>query len=213
MQVHAAPPTRLGVISRCCSANPPAEAIPATVQHCAVRLGSAPRHCATHSRTAGMPHPRKRTAEPSKGDRRLFCARTGPCRDVVRVRAVTISPVQPSQPLQRHPRRCGKTQRQDIAMPTVVPCAASRQWHPRISMRAATERATPMPPPSKPLLDGYRARHDVPPEAGFARMVVYSVALYATPPHVDKTVWHACKLPSSWPIKGGAVPWPRGDDG
>jgi hypothetical protein len=34
--------TRLGIISRCCSANPPGEAIPATVRHCAVRPVSAP---------------------------------------------------------------------------------------------------------------------------------------------------------------------------
>jgi hypothetical protein len=79
---HTVPLTRLGVTSRRCSTNPPGEAIPATVRHCAVRLVSAPRHFATHSRTAGGPHPRKRTAEPSKGDGHLFHARTGPCRDV-----------------------------------------------------------------------------------------------------------------------------------
>jgi hypothetical protein len=45
-------------------------------------------------------------------------------------------------------------------------------------MQAATERATPTPPPSKPLLDGYRARHDVPPEERFARTAVYSRTLY-----------------------------------
>jgi hypothetical protein len=44
------------------------------------------------------------------------------------------------------------------------------------------------------------------PEAGFARMAVYSTALYAMPPHVTRTVWHACKLLPPWPIKGGAVP-------
>jgi hypothetical protein len=75
-------------------------------------------------------------------------------------------------------------------MPTVVSRTASRQRHPRVSMRAATERVTPTPPPSKSLLDGYRARHDAPPEARFARMAVYSTVLYAIPPHVDKTVRH-----------------------
>jgi hypothetical protein len=165
------------------------------VRHCTVRPGSAPRHCATHSSTVGTLHPRNRTAEPSKGDERLFRARTRPCRDVGRIPVVTISPVRPSQPLQRHPRRCGNTQRQDIATTTAVPCMASRQRHPRVSTRASTERATPTPPPSKPLLDGYRARHDVPPEARFARTTVYSTALYAMPLHVDKTVRHACKLP------------------
>jgi hypothetical protein len=86
-----------------------------------------------------------------------------------------------------------------------VPRTASRQRHPRISMRAAIKRVSPTPPPSKPLLDGYRARHDVSPEARFSRTAIYSTALYAIPPHVDKTVQHACKLPPPWPIKGGAV--------
>jgi hypothetical protein len=75
-------------------------------------------------------------------------------------------------------------------MPTAVPRMASRRRHPRISARATTERATPALPPSKPLLDGHRARHDVSLEARFARTAVYSVALYAMPPHVDKIVWH-----------------------
>jgi hypothetical protein len=97
-------------------------------------------------------------------------------------------------------------------MPTTVPRTASRQRHPRISTWADTERATPTPPPSKPLLDGYRARHDVPPEARFARTAVYSTALCAIPPHVARSVWHAYKLPPPWPIKGGAVPRPQGGD-
>jgi hypothetical protein len=184
--------TRLGIMPQRCSTNSPGEAIPATTRRCALRPGSTPRHCATHSRMAGTPHPRKRMAEPSKGDGRLLRARTGPCRDVGRVPAITISPVWPSQPLQHHPRRCGNTRQQDIATPTIVPCTTSRQRHPRISTRAATERATPTPPPSKPLLDGYRARHDVPPEARFARTAVYSTTLYAIPPHVDKVqcLWY-----------------------
>jgi hypothetical protein len=31
------PLTRLGIMPRCCSANPPSKAIPTTIQHCAVR--------------------------------------------------------------------------------------------------------------------------------------------------------------------------------
>jgi hypothetical protein len=145
-------------------------------------------------------------AEPSKGDGRLFCARTGPCRDVGRVPAVTISPVRPFRALHRHSRLCGSVRRRDTATPTDVPRRASRQRHPRISARATAERATPTPPPSKLLLDGHRARHDVPPEARFARTAVYSTTLCTMPPHVDNTVRHACKLPPPWPIKGGAVP-------
>jgi hypothetical protein len=115
------PLTRLGITPRHCPVYSPGEAIPATMRRCAVRPGSTPRHCATRSRTAGTPRPRKETAEPSKGDRRLFRARPGPCRDIGHAPAVTISPVRPSQPLQRHPRRCGNTWRQDIATPLLCP--------------------------------------------------------------------------------------------
>jgi hypothetical protein len=143
---------------------------------------------------------------------------TDACSALARGHAVTsgASPPSPSalcghrSYCKRHPRCCGNTRRQDIATPTAASRTASRQRHPRISMRAATERATPTPPPSKPLLDGYRARHDVPQEARFAKTAVYSTALDALPPHIDETVWHTCKLPPPWPIKGGAVPWPQG---
>jgi hypothetical protein len=60
--------------------------------------------------------------------------------------------------------------------------------------------------PSKPLLDAHRTRHDSPPEAGFAKTVVYSTALYAMPTHIGEIVRHDCKLPPPWPIEGGAVP-------
>jgi hypothetical protein len=39
------------------------------VRHCAAWPATTPWHCATHSRTTNAPHPRKRTAEPSKGRR------------------------------------------------------------------------------------------------------------------------------------------------
>jgi hypothetical protein len=80
--------------------------------------------------------------------------------------------------------------RQDATTPAVVRPAASHQPHPRANVRTTTKRVTPTPPPSKPLLDRYRARHGAPPDARFARMAVYSVALYAMPPHVDKIVRH-----------------------
>jgi hypothetical protein len=46
--------------------------------------------------------------------------------------------------------------------------------------------------------------------ARFARTVIYSATLYTMPLHVGEIVRHACKLPPPWPIKGGAVPYPRG---
>jgi hypothetical protein len=59
--------TRQRITPRPCSANSPGEAIPATVRRCAAWPATTPWHCATHSRTADAPHPRKRTAEPLKG--------------------------------------------------------------------------------------------------------------------------------------------------
>jgi hypothetical protein len=121
---------------------------------------------------------------------------------VRRVSSVTIGPVRPSPPSRHHPGhcsaiplRCGSAGRQDAATPAAVPLTTSRQLHPRVSVRMTTEREAPTPPPSKPLLDGYRARHGAPPEARFARTAVYSATLYAMPSHVARTVRHACKLP------------------
>jgi hypothetical protein len=153
---------------------------------------------------------------PRRRDGRLLHARTGLCRDVgpaEPVTSVAIGPVPPSPPSRRHPRCCGSMRREDTTTPATVPRMASRQRHPRVLTRATTEQATPTPPPSKPLLDAHRTRHDAPPEARFARTAVYSTALYAIPPHVTRTVWHACKLPPPWPIKRGAIPRPQGDDG
>jgi hypothetical protein len=39
------------------------------------------------------------------------------------------------------------------------------------------------------------------------------MALHNMPLHVDEIVWLTCKLLPPWPIKGEAVPQPRGDDG
>jgi hypothetical protein len=96
--------------------------------------------------------------------------------------------------------------RQETATPATVPCTASCQRNPRIPTRTALERATSMPPPSRPLLETHRTRRDAPPEARFARTTIYFMALYAIPPHVARREWHACKLLPPWPIKGGAVP-------
>jgi hypothetical protein len=55
-------------------------------------------------------------------------------------------------------------------------------------MRTAIEQATSTPPPSKPLLDAHRTRHDAPPDARFARTAVYSTTLYTMLLHVDEIV-------------------------
>jgi hypothetical protein len=64
--------------------------------------------------------------------------------------------------------------------PCGLPSAA-----PRANVQTTTEREVSTPPPSKPFLDGHRTRHDVPPEARFARMAVYSIMLYTIPLHVE----------------------------
>jgi hypothetical protein len=133
--------------------------------------------------------PMRRTLEkgwqsPRREDGRLLHARIGLCRDVGPagpVTSVAIGPVRPSPPsptpsraLHHHPQHCGGgTGRQDAATTAAVRPAASRQPHPRANVRTTTKRPTPTPPPSKPLLDGYRARHDAPPDTRFARTSVY----------------------------------------
>jgi hypothetical protein len=113
--------------------------------------------------------------------------------------AITTS----TRALQRHALRCGVTGRQDTTTPADVRPLASRQLHPRVSVRTTTQREISTSPPTKLLLDGHRACHDAPPEARFARTVVHPVALSVMPSHVARTVRHACKLPPPWPIKGG----------
>jgi hypothetical protein len=125
-------------------------------------------------------------AAPAQGQRRDVGS-AGP------VTSVAIGPVRPSPPSptpprapHHHPQHCGGTGRQDTATPAAVRPVASRQPHPRVHVRATTKLAIPTTPPSKPLLDGFRARHDAPLDARFARTTVYSTTLYTMPLHVDK---------------------------
>jgi hypothetical protein len=215
------PLTRLGIISQRCSANSPSEAILAT--YGTVRQGQ----CQLRDTVPPtLVQPTFRTLEkgrrnPRKGGGRLFHACPRPYRGfrpVGRVSSVTVGPAQPSRHHDVIPGTATPSLmlwgygRQDAATPAAVRPTASRQLHPQVSIRTTTKRGISIPPPSKPLLGGYRARHDAPPEARFARTAVHSVALSAMPSHVARTVRHACKLPPPWPIKGGAVHWPQGDD-
>jgi hypothetical protein len=192
-----------------CSANSRGAAIPATVRRCAAWSATAPRHYTTHSRTAGAPRPKKGWRNPRRDNAQLFCTRAGWRRDVRPVGAVTtaaIGPVRPSRPLHHHARRCGTCG--DGTPPRQPPCLV---WPP-VNGTLESPRGRPSNeqpqrhPPSKPFLYGHRTRRDTPPEAGFSRTIVYSVALYVMPLHVGGIVWHTCKLLPPWPIKGGAVP-------
>jgi hypothetical protein len=127
--------------------------------------------------------PARRTLErgrwnPRKGYGCLYRALTGRRRDdepVRRVPSVAVTPVPPSRALQHHPRRCGNPGQQDVAMPAAVRPPATIS--PRADACTTTRRQARTPPPSKPLLDGYRTRRDALPEARFARTTVYSTAL------------------------------------
>jgi hypothetical protein len=91
-------------------------------------------------------------------------------------------------------RRCWGAQGQDVATTATVPRTGPPSTAPSNQSTTAASQPTATPPPSKPLLYEHRARHDAPTGAGFARTAVSSATLL--PP---------------WPIKGGAVPQPRGD--
>jgi hypothetical protein len=152
---------------------------------------------------------------PQRDGVRLLCAHTGWRCDVRPVGAVTsvaISPMRPSPPLQHHLGHC-------ITIPNAVEHAATGHRHASHCASYGLMSMAPSNPhadgprtsdlnatPSRLLLETHRTHRDAPPEARFARTTVYSMALYAIPPHVARTEWHACKLLPPWPIKGGVVP-------
>jgi hypothetical protein len=144
---------------------------------------------------------------PRRDDARLLCARTRRRRDVRPaggVTSVAISPVRPSPPSQRHPGHC-------ITIPDAVEHAATGHCHADHCALYGLMSTAPSPhgrpsneqpqrhPPSWPLLETRKTRRDAPPEARFARTTVYSMTLYAIPPHIARIEWHACKLLPPWP--------------
>jgi hypothetical protein len=96
-----------------------------------------------------VPHTRKRVAEPSKGDGRLFRAHTGPCRDVGRVLSVAISPVQTSPPSQRHPGHCNAIPAVEARGDGTSPLPLLCPVRPPIS--GTLESARGRPPNGRPL--------------------------------------------------------------
>jgi hypothetical protein len=178
---------------------PPGNHIPALF-HQPSRLGH-PRHCAAlcgeasvSSTTLCYPLSYSPHVAPSKEDggalEKGTDAYVAPAQDGAAIPATTP----PSRALQHHPQRCGSTGRQGATTPAVVQPPTFRQPDHRNDACTTTREEAPTPPPSKPLLDGYKARHDALPEARLARTAVYSTALYTIPPHVAETVQHDCKL-------------------
>jgi hypothetical protein len=107
-------------------------------------------------------------------------------------------------------RCCWSARGQDVAMTATVPRTGLPSMAPSKRPTTASRQPTTTPPPSKTLLHKHRTHHDAPIGEGFARTAVNSVALLTMLPHVREIVQHACKLLPPWPIKGGAVPRPRG---
>jgi hypothetical protein len=158
------------------------------VGDCATRPVSAPWPCAACFSTANAPRPRRgasRTLEPSSR------YPTGSNRDVRLVGAPTPS----LSVLCSHPRPCSATpctatttltllgtRGRDAATPATVPRTDHRQQLPRA--RRDTSRSTTTPPPSKPPLFKYRARHGTVTGARLARTGVIATELYAIPPRV-----------------------------
>jgi hypothetical protein len=161
----------LGIISRRCSANPPYEAIPGTVRE---MCGKAGVNSVTLCRPLlyglyvaplerGRRNPRKRYG-------RQPCTRAGrrcDVRPVEHASSVTSGPVRASPLLCYHPGHCSTIPdavgARDDKTPPHLPLCILR---PSVSCTLESvygrrpKREAPTQPPSKPLLGGYRTRHD-----------------------------------------------------
>jgi hypothetical protein len=151
---------------------------------------SAPGHCATHSRTANSPRPRRGggcTLEPfpresagSNHDARpagapsppllVLCGRPRPCSATPGTATTT-------------PALLG-TRGRDAATPATIPRTDHRQQLPRARLK--TPQPTTTPSPSKPPLFKYRTRHDDKTAARTVRTTANSAALHVILPHVAK---------------------------
>jgi hypothetical protein len=120
-----------------------------------------------------------------------------------------------------HPRHCSITPDTVATSLTLLKRTRTGQHHARHctlydlplippSSRPGDGGRTPTsaPLPSKSLQYGHWTRHDASTGARFAKTDVNSATLLAIPLQVGKIVRHTCKLPSPWPIKGGAIPKP-----
>jgi hypothetical protein len=199
-------------------------------ESCPATAPPTPRHCATlcgmvsnHPGALYPPLPYDRRTTPSKKDGRTLKGMTHDYSAPARDDTVTSGQWERSPPsllaLCDHPRHRDAIPVPVSPYPMLWKHAATGHRHASHCASYGLTSTTPSSPhadgprtsnlyatPSKPLLDAHRTRHDAPPEARFARITVYSMALYAIPPHVARTVWHACKLLPPWPIKGRAAP-------
>jgi hypothetical protein len=151
---------------------------------------SAPWHCAAHSRTANVPHPRRGAGCTLES---FPCEFAGSNHDVRPAGA----PSPPLLVLCSRPRACSATpgtatttpallgtRGRDAATPATAPRTDHRQRLPRARLK--TPRPTTTPSPSKPPLFEYRTRHGDTTRARTARTTANSAVLHAIPPHVAK---------------------------
>jgi hypothetical protein len=142
-----------------------------------------------------------RTAEHSNGSQRFFYDYTRQHHDVRpagMVFSVAVSPVRPSPPLQHHAGHC------DDISDTVGAC------------EDGTPAAVPRTPPCNGTLEpAHGRRHcaqDSPRRPNRSEIRQDGRQLRGTARHpftCRRTVRHACKLLSPWPIKGGVAPQPQ----
>jgi hypothetical protein len=101
---------------------------------------------------------------------------------------VTVDPVRTSPPLLRHAVYCCNYSNavehagQDTVTPATVPHTSHCQRPPRALSEPPRSTTTTLP--SKPLLFGYRMRHDAATGARFTGTAINSMALFAIPLHM-----------------------------
>jgi hypothetical protein len=158
-------------------------------------------------------------AEPSNRGECFFYDYTGLHRDVRPVGTVFSVAVSPAQPS----RHCSATPGTATTSPTLLERTRTGRRH----ARHCTSYGSPSTPPSSRPADGGRAANlrattleaaplraqDSPRRPNRSEIRQDGRQLRGTARHAftrRRTVRHACKLLSPWPIKGGAVPQPRG---
>jgi hypothetical protein len=124
-----------------------------------------------------------------------------------------------------HPRHCSAAP----GTATTSPTLSKRMGTGRRHARHCTSYGPPSTLPSSRLADGGRAANvrtttledapvwaqNSPRRPNRSEILQDGRQLRGTARHAlqrRRTVWHACKLLSPWPIKGGAVPRPQGTD-
>jgi hypothetical protein len=143
-------------------------------------------------------------------------------RPVGTVFSVAVSPERPSPPLRLH---CNATPDTTATSPTLLRRTGTGHRH---AHHCASYGLPSTAPSSRPAGSGRKSNlctttleaapvraHDSPRCPNRSKIRRDGHQLRGTARHAStrrRIVWHACKLLSPWPIKGGAVPQPQGTD-